>query len=207
MVFHSVNKSIPQLNISMGQVLIEKVNSFIFLGVTLDPCLSWKAHINNLSLKVSRNCGVLNKLKHFLPKDVLILLYNSLIMSHITYGISTWGYADTTERIHKIQKRAIRIITCSKFNAHTNPIFKSLKLLKLDDLRMLNEFKFYFKFVNQSLPYYNMTMVNEMDNSNKHYYTRTMYLLQPITHRLKLAKKKKISLINTINNARMMHVW
>ena len=44
------------------------------------------------------------------------------------YGILAWGRH--TKVIHKIQKRAIRIIAASKYNADTEPLFKQLNLLK-----------------------------------------------------------------------------
>ena len=56
-----------------------------------------------------------------------------------------WGYEN--ERLTKLQKKSVRIITLSKYNAHTEPLFKKLKLLKLTDLLKLNELKFYYKFV------------------------------------------------------------
>ena len=33
----------------------------------------------------------------------------------------------------------MRIITCSKYNAHSEPLLKELKLLKLEDIRKLQE--------------------------------------------------------------------
>ena len=58
------------------------------------------------------------------------------------------------QRIYKIQKRAIRTITLSKYNDHTAPLFKKLKLLTLKDIIVLQELKFYFTFVHKILPYY-----------------------------------------------------
>ncbi len=46
------------------------------------------------------------------------------------------------------------MITLSKYNAHTEPLFKKLKLLKLSDLLRLNELKFYYKYVNKMVPEY-----------------------------------------------------
>ena len=48
----------------------------------------------------------------------------------------------------------MRIITCSKYNAHTSPIFKDLSLLKLDDIFKLSLLKFHYKLVNNLLPTY-----------------------------------------------------
>ena len=43
-------------------------------------------------------------------------LYNTLILPHLYYGILLWGHDNT--RFHMLQKRAIRTITISKYNAH-----------------------------------------------------------------------------------------
>ena len=48
-----------------------------------------------------------------------ILLYNSLILPHINYCIMAWGYQ--SNRMFKLQKRAIRIVAKSKYNAHPEP--------------------------------------------------------------------------------------
>ena len=64
-------------------------------------------------------------------------MYNSLILLHINYGILVWGHQ--AHRIFKLQKRAIRIITLSKYNA--DPIYIELKFLKLDDIYKLQQLK------------------------------------------------------------------
>ena len=46
----------------------------------------------------------------------------------------------------------MRIMTFSKFDDHTSPIFKSLKVIKLCDLVTLHIAVFMFKFHNQMLP-------------------------------------------------------
>ena len=52
---------------------IEKVSNFNFLGVILDEWLTWKPeNIDKLVIKLSRNVGILNKLKNLLPLKTLI---------------------------------------------------------------------------------------------------------------------------------------
>ena len=46
------------------------------------------------------------------------------------------------------------IITVSKYNAHTEPLFKSLDLLRVSDLFKLFQSKFYYKFLHKLLPSY-----------------------------------------------------
>ena len=95
---------------------------------------------------------MLNRLKHTLPFSALKLLYNSLILPHLQYGILVWGFKHN--RVFKLQKRAMRIITCSKYNAHTAPIFKSLSLLKVEDIFKISLLKLFWKLKNRKLPSY-----------------------------------------------------
>ena len=62
------------------------------------------------------------------PKNVLLSIYYSLFHSHMSYGICLYGFVDSqyTSKITLIQKRAIRIISKTPFNAHTEPLFKDL---------------------------------------------------------------------------------
>ena len=67
---------------------------------------------------------------------------------NINYCLTTWGYQ--CHRLHKLQKRAIRIITLSKYNDHTAPLFKKLNLLTIKDILALQELKLYYKFIHNS---------------------------------------------------------
>ena len=105
------------------------MTNFNFLGVIIDEHLNWNDHINKVATTISRCVGILCRLKHYLPLYTLRTLYTSLILPHLTYGILIWG--SNISRLFKLQKRAVRTITNSSYNAHTEPIFKSLNLLKI----------------------------------------------------------------------------
>ena len=79
------------------------------------------------------NTGILNNIQLFLPSRILKNIYSYLILCQLNYGILVWG--QNYKRMFKLQKRVMRIITCSKYNAHSEPLFKELNLLKLDDFR------------------------------------------------------------------------
>ena len=170
MVFSTNKKKIESPTIVLNNTEIERVSNFTFLGVTLDENLSWKSHINIIACKLSRTTGLLNKLKHTLPPYILKTLYNSLILPHLNYGILAWG--KNCDRLLKLQKKAIRIITNSKYNSHTEPIFKKECLLKLRDLYELNILKMYFKFKQNELPAYLQTLVAKPRNEVHNYNTR-----------------------------------
>ena len=65
-----------------------------------------------------------------------VTLYYSIFHCHILYALPAYGCADQTvlKPIFILQKKAIRIISRSHYNSHTEPIFKSLGILKFFDL-------------------------------------------------------------------------
>ena len=64
-----------------------------YLGVLLDSHLSWKYHIDNVALKISRIIGVIARLRHLVPFTTLLSIYRSLILPYLSYGLAAWGQA------------------------------------------------------------------------------------------------------------------
>ena len=71
------NKRREDINISLEGKRLLKSEHERFLGVIIDSRLNWAQHIQHLKTKVSRNAGVMYKLKGLVPHNVLKLLYNS----------------------------------------------------------------------------------------------------------------------------------
>ena len=171
MLFHfhqrDISHIVPDLHINNHT--LERVSEFNFLGLTIDENFTWNSHIQKISNKVSRALGVMSRLKRFLPSTILRLLYNSLVLPHLQYSILAWGFKNS--RLTKLQKRAVRIICGSKYNAHTEPLFKKLNLLRLEDIFKLNVLKFLYKFEQNTLPVYFHGMFSIV--SSRHtYFTR-----------------------------------
>ena len=168
MIIHYKQRNVDYMNltIKVKGITIERVSDFCFLGLTINENLTWNTHINKINAKISRTIGALTRMKHLLPTDILRTLYNSLILPHLTYCIVVWGFE--CSRLSKTQKRCIRTICCAKYNAHTEPLFKSLNLLKMEDIFNYHVLKFYYKLCNQSLPTYFNTMA--VTNAEYHQY-------------------------------------
>ena len=152
-------------NIYIDDNKIDFVKEFNFLGIILDCNLKWKLHINHISKKISKTLGILVKLKNIVPTDALINIYNALILSYLNYGTIVWGWQ--SKNLFKLQKKAVRIITHSKYNAHTNILFKKLNLLKMQDICALQDYKFCYRFMNGSIPDYFLYL---LPNNNFHNY-------------------------------------
>ena len=176
MLFHNYQKIINEDDIphlTINDTVIERVTEFNFLGLTINEFMNWNSHSSKISNKISRTLGVMNKLKRYLPFSALKLMYSSLILSHLQFAITSWGFE--WERLSKLQKRAIRIMTHSKYNAHTDPLFNSLKLLKIKDIFDVQCMKFWYKFVNNNVPTYFASMFR---------YNHELYEIQTRSHEL-----------------------
>ena len=120
MIFHKPRKKLKELHLAINETEIDRVPNFDFLGLTLNENLNWKQHIDKISNRISRSIGILNRQKYFIPLHSKLHIYNALILSHINLGILSWGYQ--CERVTKLQKKAVRIIYLSKYNAHLTNI-------------------------------------------------------------------------------------
>ena len=112
MVFSNSITNLPG-QISFNNVNIERVKTTKFLGLHIDEKLNWKTHINQVCRTVSRNVGVMYKLKFVFPSNVLRMLYSTLVLPYLNYGVLAWGNAVKVQikRILLLQKRAIRTVS------------------------------------------------------------------------------------------------
>ena len=134
---------------------VERVNNIKFLGVILTDNLKWDKHINMLANKLSKSIGILTKLKYFLPSNILLKIYNILVLPHLNYCIGVWGNTESynLERLFLLQKKAIRSIGHTGFLDHTAPLFKRFKLLKIKEMVRFSIGKFMYKYNNKASPH------------------------------------------------------
>jgi hypothetical protein len=155
---------------------VSRVENFDFLGVIIQQNLNWSPHHGKIASKISRANGIIKRLQNTLPNQILKTLYTSLIQPHLLYGILGWG--QSAPRIKSLQKKAIRNMTKSKYNAHTEPLCKINYILKFEDLYALTILKFYYKYKHGSVPNYFSRMFEPRIIRNV-YNTRQAELLLP----------------------------
>ena len=199
-IFHSPQQNVTIPLLYVDNTYIECVKNFNFLGIYFNQHMSWKYHINHIAKNISKSIGILNRLKSLLPTHVKVMIYNALILSKINYGILTWGYE--SESILKLQKKAVRIIALANYNAHTEPIFKKLSILKIHDLFSICQLKLYHNYLNKLLPHHFINMNFKMNNEVHHYSTRISTKLHVSKVKHLFAKRCiRYSLPNFINQS------
>jgi hypothetical protein len=183
------------LPVLIDGVEIKQTSNCKFLGVIIDEKLTWSHHIVQTSLKLSKNIGILNRLKHIVTKSVLVMLYNTLIMPYLSYCNIVWAstFKSHLTRLYHLQKRALRIITLSGYLTHTKPLFIKLNLLNVYDICRLQIGIFMYKYINASLP---VTFNNYFSFNFEHHdhYTRNLTNFHLTGNRTALAM---FSIVNT----------
>ena len=134
------NKSVNFLPpLLLHDKIITQTNQHTLLGITFDETMTFKPHILNLQLKLSRLVPLLYLVKDNMPPYILITLYNDHILPHFHYCTPIWCNTYPTHLLPllRLQKRIIRIVTASNFFAHTQPLFRKTNTLTLFDINKL----------------------------------------------------------------------
>jgi len=177
MLFYKHPKTVPNLHIDINNNEIERVESFNFLGLHLNTHLTWNTHLSAISKKISRIIGLIYKMKLILPFNIVLSLYNTLILPHINYCLLSWG--QNCESILLLQKRALRAVFSAGFNAHTEPLFKICNLLKMEDIYKTRVFVFYHNLKHNNLPKYFTSFNPVYSNGNSLYSFRNPKFTTP----------------------------
>ena len=92
--------------------VLDHVNSFKYLGVYLDPTLSWKGHLTHVRNSVNRKIGLLYRTRSFLKGDTLNTIYQSVVLPSLEYCDVVWGNAAKKYlcKLTKLQNRAGKTI-------------------------------------------------------------------------------------------------
>ena len=106
-----INKQ-PQISVQykfklvIKQNIIERATSVKYLGVYLDEKMTWSNHIQQLSLQLAKTFGIFYRLREYVTRETLCMLYCSLVYSRVQYGISIWGTA-TKSRLYEINETTL----------------------------------------------------------------------------------------------------
>jgi len=82
---------------------LEREDSIKMLDVVIHKNLTWNEHIESLIAKVNQTIGLLNRIKHLLPLDARVALYNALTRSLFDFADTIQGDRDNITLRHDLQ--------------------------------------------------------------------------------------------------------
>ena len=107
-----------------------------FLGINIDNKLKWHEHIIYIKNKVSKAISIIYKARKYANKQTVKQMYYTFVFPYLIYCCEIWGNTSHTylDSLIKYQKKIIRIMTFSQYDAHSKPLFMKLHILDLQKL-------------------------------------------------------------------------
>ena len=142
------------MNLEINNAAIESKDTIKYLGMLLDSNMKFTSHINAITSTISRNLGMMCRVRPFVEDRQLLCLYNALILPYFNYCCLIWGtgYFSTIKKLVTLQKRAMRIIGYIYPPESANPIFKKYNILKVQDIAKMQIMLVMHKYICNNIP-------------------------------------------------------
>ena len=107
-----------------------------YLGVKLNDSLNFKNHLSTLQSKIARSMSILFRLRQFMPRSVLLMLYYSFVHAHLLYALPIWAstYPTYLKKTASTSKQGDKIISRIQPRESTTKHYFNLKILKIEEL-------------------------------------------------------------------------
>ena len=126
-----------RITLKLNNATIYESFKLKYLGLILDYQLNWKAHITELCKKLARAVGLMYKIRHFCPEEVIRTLYFSIFNSHVAYGLPVWGSCNQEDlrKIQTLQNQALRaMVKQTENDLSIDQVRFDKKILNIADL-------------------------------------------------------------------------
>jgi len=96
----------------------------------------------------------MSKLRYNVNADILTMLYYSIIYPLLIYGVQVWDltYPTHLKPVTTLQKRVAKIMAFSLPMSHSEPLLKSLNLLKFNDVIHSEILYFVYQWFHKLIP-------------------------------------------------------
>lgn len=132
--------------------LIPEVNSVKYLGLQFQSNLAWDQHIMFLKSKISPVIGILYKFKNKFNRETKLLIYQTLIQSHINYLALIYGYKRSSElkMLQRLQNRALKTVANLPMTHSTKSLYSEIfpNILPIHGTYKLQIISYVFKCLN-----------------------------------------------------------
>ena len=161
-----INNMDIQPRVKIDRKPIKRVKNTRVLGVQVDEHLNWEKHIECIASKISSGIGAIRKLREFVDRNTLVLVYNALIQPHFDYGCELWDAIGKclSERLEKLQNRAARLIMNFKNESGQSDLAcNALGWISFEERMAQIKARLMYKTVNKLAP---QRLCNLFQNSN-----------------------------------------
>ena len=101
------------MNVYVNGKIVSETHSVKYLEIIVQSNLCWDLHISAVKRRIDPAIGILYKLKNKLDRNSKLMIYQSLIHSHLNYLAITYAYNrhnSIIRSLQRMQKRALKIV-------------------------------------------------------------------------------------------------
>lgn len=156
-------------HIKINNKIIEKVQSYKYLGFTIDDRLNFNIQINHIKNKLTTCIAVLDHCRLFLPSSCLLLIYYSIGLSYINYYKCILFPLSS----NKLGSLKLKLRQCKKFI-----LFPNLQHIDIFDLDTVLNYYFalsFHKIINKK---HSPILQNDLSYSSHKYILRSYNIPQ-----------------------------
>lgn len=157
-------------NVYVDGNIVHETHSIKYLGIILQSNLSWDLHISNVKRKIAPAIGILYKFKNKLGKRSKLMIYQSLIQSHLNYLAIIYAYNKNNvllKSLQCMQNKALKIIYNLPLLYSTISLYKEIckTILPIYGLHEFQVLMFVFKCIN-NIGYHTIPFTQNQINFN-----------------------------------------
>ena len=111
MMFSKREQAITRSNVFFNDIELELVTQFKYLGVILDPTLSFKNQVKKVVSTVKFNLQNFKHIRNSMSVNAARTFLHAMIFSHFEYCLTSWSLtcASTLKPIEALYKRALKV--------------------------------------------------------------------------------------------------
>ena len=137
----SQTKKIGDHHMTVNATKLDKVNSYKYLGITLDSNLTFNKHIENCKKFATHKVFLLSKIRKYINMETSLKIFKSMVIPYIEYGdiIYSGSNSRMLGKLQNIQNRGLRVCLnearISTVSLHQRCKLATLKVRRLAHLR------------------------------------------------------------------------
>ena len=117
-----LKKESPSYTYSINTTTLEWVDTFKYLGVTINNKLTWVYHITEVTARASQILNLLRRTMRDCHRDAKTKAYSALVRPILEYSAPVWAPHEQQHinALEKVQKRAARWAIGARWNRQIN---------------------------------------------------------------------------------------
>ena len=134
--------------------------------------------------------GAIKRIRHLIPFNILINVYDSLVQPYVNYCSVVWGDCGSglSEKLQKLQNHAARILMCTNYDSDIDELLRVLGWRKLKYQRFESAAVMMYKSLHEMTPEYlssRFVFRNDITSNRLRNTENKLALPQPRTNYLK----------------------